>query len=83
MWRAGMRLTEVRLAGWCDSGLGQHWNNCGGCAIVENSKVWRALVDMIEYYATIFAWPCVLSDHPPLLWWLSPGEGLEAVYMMR
>ena len=27
----------------------------------------------------IFAWPCGLSDHPPVLWWLSPGEGLDAV----
>ena len=23
----------------------------------------------------IFTWPCVLSDCPPVLWWLSPGEG--------
>ena len=22
----------------------------------------------------IFAWPCVLSDRPPMLWWLSHGE---------
>ena len=26
-----------------------------------------------------FAWPCVLSAHPPLLWWLSHGEGRDAV----
>ena len=23
----------------------------------------------------IFAWPCVLSDRPPVPWWLSSGEG--------
>ena len=27
----------------------------------------------------IFAWPCVLSDRPPVLWWLSPGEKWDAV----
>ena len=26
-----------------------------------------------------FSWPCVFSDYPPVLWWLSPGEGLDAV----
>ena len=26
-----------------------------------------------------FAWPCVLSDRPPVLWWLSPGEGWNAI----
>ena len=27
----------------------------------------------------IFAWPCVLSDRNPVLWWLSPGEGRDVV----
>ena len=27
----------------------------------------------------IFAWHCVLSDRPPMLWWLSHGEGRDAV----
>ena len=27
----------------------------------------------------IFAWHCVLSDRPPMLWWLSHGAGKEAV----
>ena len=26
-----------------------------------------------------FAWHCVLSDRPPVLWWLSHGEGRDAV----
>ena len=27
----------------------------------------------------IFAWPGVLSDRPPVLWWLSPGERRDSV----
>ena len=27
----------------------------------------------------IFAWHCVLSDRSPVLRWLSPGEGRDAV----
>ena len=44
-------------------------------------KEWRALVHMElnEFHAAIFAWPCVLLDRPPVLWWLSPGEGWDAV----
>ena len=32
-----------------------------------------------EFNAAIFAWHCVLSDCPPMLWWLSHGEGRDAV----
>ena len=32
-----------------------------------------------EFNAAIFAWHCVLSDRPPMLWWLSHGEGRDAV----
>ena len=47
----------------------------------KNRKEWRALVHMQlnEFLHAIFAWPCVLSDRPPVLWWLSPGEGWDAV----
>ena len=31
-------------------------------------------------FTAIFAWNCVLSDHPPVLWWLSHGEGRDAVH---
>ena len=34
-WRAGTRETEVRLDGWCDSGLGQQRNNGGGCVTMR------------------------------------------------
>ena len=41
---------------------------------------WGALVHMSpnEFHAAIFAWHCVLSDRPPMLWWLSHGEGRDA-----
>ena len=47
----------------------------------KDRKEWRALVHMLlnEFHAAIFAWPCVLSDHPPMLWLLSHGEGRDAV----
>ena len=32
-----------------------------------------------EFHKAIFACTCVLSDHPLLLWWLSPGEGWDAI----
>ena len=28
-----------------------------------------------EFHVANFPRPCVLSDRPPMLWWLSPGEG--------
>ena len=47
----------------------------------KNRKEWRALVhiSLNDFQAAIFAWPCVLSDLPQELWWLSPGEGWDAV----
>ena len=36
-----------------------------------------------EFHAAIFACPCVFSDLPLELWWLSPGEGWDAVYMLQ
>ena len=34
---------------------------------------------MNEFHAAIFAWHCVLSYRPPVLLWLSHGEGRDAV----
>ena len=47
----------------------------------KDRKEWKALVHMHlnEFHADIFAWHCVLSDLPPVLWWLSPVEGRDAV----
>ena len=37
----------------------------------KDRKTWRALVHMmiIEFCSAFFAWPCVLSDRLPRLWW--------------
>ena len=35
--------------------------------------------ELNEFHAAIFAWHCVLLDRPPMLWWLSNGEGMDAV----
>ena len=47
----------------------------------KDRNEWRALVHMQlnEFHAANFAWPCVLSDRPPMLWWLSPGDGRDAI----
>ena len=47
----------------------------------KDRKEWRALVHMQlnEFHAAIFAWHCVLSDRPSMIWWLSHGEGRDAV----
>ena len=34
-WRTGTRETEVRLDGWCEGGLRQQRNDCGGCATMR------------------------------------------------
>ena len=34
-WRTGMRETEVRLDGWCESGLRQQRNDGGGCTTMR------------------------------------------------
>ena len=48
----------------------------------KDRKEWRALVyicNCMSFTRPFFAWKCVLSDHPPMLWWLSYGEGRDAV----
>ena len=80
-WKAGMGYTEVRLDGWCDGGLGQQGDDGRSCARIAKDWIeWRALVHMyIEFHAAIFIWLLCLSDRPPALWGLSPGEGCVAV----
>ena len=34
-WRAGTRLTEFRLDGWCEDGRGQQRNDGGGSATMR------------------------------------------------
>ena len=66
---------------WCEGGLGLQRNDGGGCADRNDRKEWRAQVhiQLNEFHSGIFAWPCVISDSPPVLWWLSPGEGWDAI----
>ena len=71
--------------GWMD-GVIVALNNRGSMVeaarqYAKDRREWRALVHMqfIEFHLAIFAWPCVFSDHSPVLWWLSPGEGWDAV----
>ena len=51
----------------------------------KDRKEWRALLDMqvIELNAVIFAWPCVLSHRPPVVWWITTWRGVGCRYMMR
>ena len=81
---AGLVRGRPRL-GWMD-GVKEALGNIGMKVEAERQctkyrKELRALVHMKlnEFHAAIFTWPCVLSDHPPVLWWLSPGEGWDAV----
>ena len=77
-----MRETEV---GWMDGvkvalvNRGMTVEAARQCA--NDRKEWRALVHMLlnEFHAAIFGWCCVLSDRPPVLWWLSHGDGRDAV----
>ena len=76
-WGTGTRETEVRLDGWCEGGLRQQRNDGGGFMTMREGP--ERVEKLNEFNAAIFAWPCVLSDRPPMLWWLSYGEGRDAV----
>ena len=66
---------------WC-GGLRKQRNDGGGCASIRERS------DRVEspgaYVTELvsrghFFLPCVLSDRPSVLWWLSPGEGWDDV----
>ena len=38
-WVMGTRETKVRLDGWCEGGLRQERNDCGGCAAMHKRSV--------------------------------------------
>ena len=78
---SGYEGDEVRLDGWCEGGLGQQRNDSEGCASMRkrSERVEGPSTYVTEFQAAIFAWHCVLSDLPPVLWWLLPGEGWDAV----
>ena len=71
---AGVSVGRVRgrqRLGWMD-GVKVALGNRGvtmEAACAKDRKEWRAVVHMSlnEFHAAIFAWPCVLSDRPPML----------------
>ena len=78
---SGRRVRGRPRLGWMDGvkvALGNR-NDSGSRA--KDRKEWRALVHMQlnEFHAAIFACHCVISDRPPVLWWLSHGEETDAV----
>ena len=86
---SGRRVRGRPRSGWLD-GVKVALGNRGMTVEAERQcakdrKEWRALVDMQldEFHAAIFAYPCVLSGRHPVLWWLSPGEGWDSHYIMR
>ena len=82
---SGRRVRGRPRLGWMDGvkvalgNRGMTVDSARQCA--KDRKEWRALVHMKlnELHAAIFAWYCVFSDRPPVLWWLSLGEGRYAV----
>ena len=49
-------------------------------AAQQRTKEWRALAPVTDkFHTAIVAWPSVTLDCPSMLWWLSPGEGWDAV----
>ena len=71
-----------RLDGWCEGGLGQQKSDGVDCATIRErlERVESPGAYQTECFSRrYFAWPRVLSDRSPVLWWLSPGEGWDAV----
>ena len=69
--------------GWVDGvkvALGNRGMRVEATQCATDRKEWRTLVHMCNrmFHTAIFAWPCVLSYRPPVLWWLSPGEGWDS-----
>ena len=82
---SGGRVRGRLRLGWMDSvkmALGKRGMTVeAGRQRGKDRKEWRALVHMQlnEFHSATFAWRCVLSDRPPVLWGLPPGEGCDAV----
>ena len=76
-----MRETEVRLDGWCEGGLRQQWNDGGGCATMRERPegVESPGTYVIERVSRCNFCLALCSFGPPLLWWLSHGEGRDEV----
>ena len=82
---AGSKRKSVTRLGWMDGVKGAFGNRgmmveaSQQCA--KDRKECRAMVHMElnNFHTASFPYPCVLSNRPPILWWLSPGEGWDAV----
>ena len=79
------RVRERPRLGWMD-GVKVALGNRGmtveaaqQCA--KDRREWKALehMQLNEFHSALFPWHCVLSNRPPVLWWLSPGKGRDAV----
>ena len=73
-WRMGTRETEVRLDGWCEGGLRQRRNDCGGCATMRDrservespGEPWWSRFTPPFLFGTVFFWtalPCSGGYH--------------------
>ena len=82
---SGGRVRGRQRLGWMDGvkvALGNRGMTVKAARqCTEDRKEWRIVVHVYlnEFHEAIFAWHCVLSDRPPVLWWLSPGEERDAV----
>ena len=84
---SGGRVRGIPRLGWMDTvkvalgNRGMKVKTARQCA--KDMKERKALVHMylIRFHAVIFVWPCVFSERPPMLKWLSPEEGWA--FMMR
>ena len=81
----GYEVAEDRLDGWCEGGLWQHRNGGGGCASmckrserVEGPNTYVTESVLRGHFCLA---PCSFGTFllGPLLWWVSPGEGWDAV----
>ena len=79
-WGTSTRETEVRLDGWRKGSLRQQRNDGGGCATmrerperVESPGTYAC--NWMSFTRLFLLGQVFLSDRPPMLWWLTHGEG--------
>ena len=78
---SGGRVRGRPRLGWMD---GVKVAMCNRQMTVEAARQCALVHKLLnDFQAAIFAWPCVLSDRPNVLCWLSAGEGRDAVTRCR
>ena len=55
------------------------WRLRDNALMIEMSGEPRYMCNWMSFTPPFFAWSCILSNRPPGLWWLSPGEWWDAV----